>query len=50
VAPEPLREIDTWLERFRRYWTPHLAALETELARGRRQRRETGQGKRSKEM
>jgi hypothetical protein len=29
-----------WLERFRRYWAPHLAALETELARGRRRRGE----------
>jgi DNA-binding transcriptional ArsR family regulator len=44
VSPEPLREIDTWLERFRQYWTPHLAALETELARGRR-----AQTKQSKE-
>jgi DNA-binding transcriptional ArsR family regulator len=49
MAPEPLREIDTWLERFRQYWTPHLAALETELARGRRERRGTGQTKRPKE-
>src|SRR6185437_13239572 len=38
VSPEPLREVDAWLERFRRYWTPHLMALETELARGRRRR------------
>jgi DNA-binding transcriptional ArsR family regulator len=38
VSPEPLREVDAWLDRFRRYWTPHLAALETELARGRRRR------------
>jgi DNA-binding transcriptional ArsR family regulator len=38
VSPEPMREIDAWLQRFRRYWTPHLVALETELARGRRGR------------
>jgi DNA-binding transcriptional ArsR family regulator len=38
VSPEPMREIDAWLQRFRRYWTPHLMALETELARGRRGR------------
>ena len=44
VSPEPLREVDVWLERFRAYWAPPLAALETELARGKRQRR-----KRSKE-
>jgi DNA-binding transcriptional ArsR family regulator len=39
VNPEALHEIDTWLERFRAFWTPHLDALETELARGRRARR-----------
>jgi DNA-binding transcriptional ArsR family regulator len=38
VSPEPMREIDAWLQRFRRYWTPHLMALETELARGGRGR------------
>ena len=36
VEPEPLREADVWLEHFRRFWTPHLDALGTELARGRR--------------
>jgi DNA-binding transcriptional ArsR family regulator len=40
VSAEPLREVDVWLERFRQYWTPHLAALETELARGKRRRRQ----------
>jgi DNA-binding transcriptional ArsR family regulator len=49
VSPEPLREVDTWLERFRRYWTPHLAALETELARGRRERRRPRQTKRTED-
>ncbi len=39
VAPEPLRDIDAWLNHFRRFWTPHLDALGTELARGRRARR-----------
>lgn len=39
VRPEPLRDVDAWLDRFRRFWTPHLAALATELARGRRERR-----------
>lgn len=39
VRHEPLRDVDAWLDRFRRFWTPHLAALATELARGRRQRR-----------
>jgi DNA-binding transcriptional ArsR family regulator len=36
---EPLRNVDTWLDHFRRFWAPHLDALETELARGKRQRR-----------
>jgi DNA-binding transcriptional ArsR family regulator len=39
VNHEPLQEVDGWLDNFRRFWTPHLHALETELARGRRARR-----------
>lgn len=39
VNSEPLRDIDVWLDRFRRFWTPHLDALGTELARGKRERR-----------
>jgi DNA-binding transcriptional ArsR family regulator len=39
VAPDPLREIDAWLDHFRKFWEPHLDALATELARGRRERR-----------
>lgn len=39
VSPEPLREVADWLDPFRRFWAPHLEALGTELARGRRQRR-----------
>jgi DNA-binding transcriptional ArsR family regulator len=38
VNTDPLREVDAWLDRFRRFWTPHLDALATELARGRRER------------
>lgn len=38
VKSEPLRDVDAWLDRFRRFWTPHLDALGTELARGRRAR------------
>jgi DNA-binding transcriptional ArsR family regulator len=41
VSPEPLREVDDWLDRFRAFWTPHLDALATEVARGRRARRAT---------
>jgi DNA-binding transcriptional ArsR family regulator len=39
VNPEPLRDVDAWLNHFRAFWTPHLDALATEIARGRRQRR-----------
>jgi DNA-binding transcriptional ArsR family regulator len=39
VNPEPLREVADWLDPFRRFWAPHLEALATELARGRRERR-----------
>lgn len=41
VSAEPLREVDEWLDRFRAFWTPHLDALATEVARGRRARRVT---------
>jgi DNA-binding transcriptional ArsR family regulator len=39
VAPAPLQEVDAWLERFRGFWSQHLDALATELARGKRERR-----------
>ena len=34
-----LRDVDEWLDTFRRFWTPHLNALNTEIARGKRERR-----------
>ncbi len=40
VEPEPLRDVDDWLNAFRRFWAPRLDALDTEIARGRRRRRE----------
>lgn len=40
VDPQPLRDVDAWLDRFRAFWTPHLDALATEVARGRRRRRD----------
>ena len=40
VDSTPLQQIDQWLEPFRRFWTQRLDALATELARGRRQRRD----------
>jgi DNA-binding transcriptional ArsR family regulator/uncharacterized protein YndB with AHSA1/START domain len=38
VSPQPLQEIHVWLNRFRRFWAPHLAALAAELTRGKRER------------
>src|SRR5215212_7394562 len=34
VDSAPLREVDRWLDHFRRFWIPHLDALATEIARG----------------
>ncbi|HWA90246.1 MAG TPA: metalloregulator ArsR/SmtB family transcription factor [Rhizomicrobium sp.] len=39
VQPEPMREVDAWLEPFRFFWAPKLEALATEVARGKRRRR-----------
>ena len=39
VKPDALQDVDAWLDRFRRFWTPPLEALATELARGARGRR-----------
>ncbi|HYJ49070.1 MAG TPA: metalloregulator ArsR/SmtB family transcription factor [Microbacterium sp.] len=39
VDPGPLEAADAWFDPFRRFWLPHLDALGTELARGRRARR-----------
>ena len=39
VQPEPLQEIEVWLDRFSRFWNQRLDALATELARGKRERR-----------
>jgi len=36
----PLRDIDDWLERFRVFWPVKLAALATEIARGKKARGE----------
>ncbi len=39
VDAAPLRELDDWLGRFERFWNQRLDSLETELARGKRERR-----------
>ncbi len=33
IRPEPLQEVDGWLEQFRKLWAPHLDALERHLDR-----------------
>ena len=33
LRPEPFREVDTWLEQFRRFWSTHIDALEQYLDR-----------------
>ncbi len=33
IRPEPLMEIDAWLEPFRRFWSVHVDALERHLDR-----------------
>ena len=39
VDSSPLREVDAWLDHFRRFWSQPLDALATELARGPHERR-----------
>jgi DNA-binding transcriptional ArsR family regulator len=42
VEAAPLREVDRWLEPYRRFWSGRLDALGTELRRGRRSKRQKG--------
>jgi len=42
IDPAPLREVDAWLEPFRSFWEHKLEALATEVARGKRRRKQTG--------
>ena len=39
VDAAPLHELEDWIERIRRFWDQRLDSLETELARGKRERR-----------
>ena len=38
LRPEPLAQVDDWLEQYRALWTQRLDALHTEVARGKRER------------
>jgi DNA-binding transcriptional ArsR family regulator len=40
VETAPLRAVDEWLEQFRGFWEGRLDALATEVARGKRARRQ----------
>jgi len=33
IRPEPLMEVDAWLDPFRRFWSAHVDALERHLDR-----------------
>jgi DNA-binding transcriptional ArsR family regulator len=39
LHPEPLAELDEWLGPYRELWEQRLDALRTEIARGKRERR-----------
>ena len=39
VDTTPMRQVDDWLEQFRRIWERRFDALATEIARGKRSRR-----------
>lgn len=41
LEPGPLRELDAWLDPYRRLWAQRLDALDTEIRRGRRDRSAT---------
>ena len=41
LRPEALADVDEWLGRYRAMWEQRLAALHTEVARGKRERRST---------
>jgi DNA-binding transcriptional ArsR family regulator len=39
LRTQPLAEVDEWLSRYRALWAQRLDALQTEVARGKRERR-----------
>ena len=40
LKPEPLAQLDAWLEDYRALWMQRMDALDTEIARGKRQRKD----------
>jgi len=41
LRPDGFGDVDEWLDRFRRIWAGPLEALATEVARGKRERKQT---------
>ena len=39
LRPEPLAQLDAWLDHYRSLWARRMDALHTEIARGKRERR-----------
>jgi DNA-binding transcriptional ArsR family regulator len=48
LRPEPLMELDSWLEPFRRFWSTHVDALERHLDRLDHVQREPAPGRRKR--
>jgi DNA-binding transcriptional ArsR family regulator len=48
LRPEPLRELDAWLDQFRRFWSAHIDALERHLDRMDSDQSTTAKGKKNK--
>jgi len=42
LRPQPLADVDEWLGKYRYLWDQRLDALQTEVARGKRERRING--------
>lgn len=40
VKTDPMQKINAWLNRFSHFWEPRLSALDTEVARGKKKRRD----------
>ena len=39
INAEPFQEVDAWLDRYRRFWAQRFDALDTEVARGKKERK-----------
>jgi DNA-binding transcriptional ArsR family regulator len=46
LRPEPMQQIDEWLEQFRRFWSAHVDALERHLDRASQPKRARKQARR----